>query len=297
MKKEIKIALTAIVALVVLFFGLNFLKGVSMFSDNNQYYVTFKNISGVDRNCPIYAEGVVVGSVSDISYDYSHAKPTQLLALINKQMVIPDGTTAEIKSDLMGNTQVNLILGDYSNASIPPGGTIAGNDSEETMAKLKAMIPTMESMVPKLDSILTSLSIILSDPAILNILDNTDQLTANLTKTSQQLNTLTAQLNKGVPGLMEGASRVLDNSETLTANLSAVDVEGTMSKVNQTLDEVNATMAKINSPEGTIGKMISDPDLYDNLNSTMADADSLMIDLKNHPKRYVHFSLFGKNDK
>ncbi len=297
MKKEVKIALAAIVALVVLFFGLNFLKGISMFSDNDQYYVTFKNVSGVDKNCPIYAEGVVVGSVSDITYDYSHSKPTQLLALIKKQMVIPEGTRAEIKSDLMGNTQVNLILGDYSNASIQPGGTILGNDGEETMAKLKAMIPAMERMVPKLDSILGNLNTILSDPAILSILSNTDQLTANLTKTTDQLNTLTAQLNKDLPGMMGKADNVLENTQTLTANLAGVDVEGTMNKVNQTLDEVNSTMAKINSTDGTIGKMMNDAALYDNLSSTMADADSLMIDLKAHPKRYVHFSLFGKKDK
>ncbi len=297
MKKEVKIALAAIVALVVLFFGLNFLKGISMFSDNDQYYVTFKNVSGVDKNCPVYAEGVVVGSISDITYDYSHSKPTQLLALIKKQMVIPEGTRAEIKSDLMGNTQVNLILGDYSNASIQPGGTILGNDGEETMAKLKAMIPAMERMVPKLDSILGSLNTILSDPAILSILSNTDQLTANLTKTTDQLNTLTAQLNKDLPGMMGKADNVLENTQTLTANLAGVDVEGTMNKVNQTLDEVNSTMAKINSTDGTIGKMMNDPALYDNLSSTMADADSLMIDLKAHPKRYVHFSLFGKKDK
>ncbi len=297
MKKEVKIALTAIVALVVLFFGMNFLKGVSMFSDKAQYYLTFKNIAGVSKNCTVYADGVAVGTISDISYDYSHTKPTQLLALINKQMVIPEGTVAEVKSDLMGNTQVNLILGDYSNAAIQPGGTIAGDDSEEMMAKLKAMIPAVESMVPKLDSILTSLNIILSDPAIINILSNTDQLTANLTKTSEELNTLTAQLNKDMPGLMDRAGRVLSNTDTLTANLAAVDVEATMSKVNQTLDEVNTTMAKINSTEGTIGKMMNDPALYDNLSATMADADSLMIDLKAHPKRYVHFSLFGKKDK
>ncbi len=124
MKKEVKIALVAIVALVALFFGLNFLKGVSMFSANNEYYLAFKNIAGVAKNCPIYADGVVVGSVDNITYDYSHEKPTQIIALLRKKMVIPEGTMAEIKTDLMGNTQINLLLGKYSNPPLEPGGTI-----------------------------------------------------------------------------------------------------------------------------------------------------------------------------
>ena len=110
MKKEIKIALAAILALVVLFFGLNFLKGQKLFSSDELYYVSYGNVSGVERNTPVYADGVKVGRVGDIIYDYSHQKPTLLTIAIDKMMRIPLGSSAEVKSDLMGNTQVNLLL-------------------------------------------------------------------------------------------------------------------------------------------------------------------------------------------
>lgn len=292
MKKEVKIALVAILGIIVLFFGMNFLKGLDMFSNSDMYYISYGNVSGVEKNTPIYADGVKIGSVSDVIYDYSHQKPTILAIALDKEMRIPAGSTAEVKSDLMGNTQVNLLLATNLRERINPGDTIKGNEDADLMVRLKAMIPTVEKLGPKLDSILTSLNAILSNPAIQATLANAQTISTDLTTTTKQLNQLMAQLNQNVPGMLNKANTVLDNTTTLTGNLAAVDVQSTMNQVNQTLADVQKTIDNINSNKGTLGLLMNDPSLYNNLNSTMAHADSLVIDLKSNPKRYVHFSVW-----
>lgn len=292
MKKEVKIALVAISGLIILFFGLNFLKGLSVFSDNDIYYVTFKNVSGVEKNTPVYADGVNVGIVNEIVYDYSHEKPTLITIAVSKQMRIPLGSKAEVASDLMSNTQVNLLLANNMRERVAPGDTIQGAEEDGTIARLKAMLPAVEAMVPKLDSILYSLNTLLADPALKQIVHNAEHVTANLNTTTKELNRLMGTLNKDVPGMMKKVDVVLDNTEVLTGNLSQLDLQNTLSQVNATLAGVQQTVDKLNSADGTVGKLLNDPSLYENLNATMAHADSLVIDLKAHPKRYVKFSIW-----
>ncbi len=295
--KEIKIALVAIAGIVVLFFGLNFLKGMSVFSDDNTYYVEFSDISGLSSSNPIYADGYKVGVVKGIQYDYSKNKKILVRIDLNKDMRIPKGSSAEIVSDLMGNVKMNLLLANNPRERVEPGETIQGAQNEGMMGKIATLVPVVEKMLPKLDSILASVNMLLADPAIANSLHNIQTITGNLTTSTQQLNVLMASLNNNVPGMMKKANGVLDNTNTLTANLAAVDVAGTMTKVNRTLANVEDITSKLNSNNGTLGLLMNDPGLYNNLNSTMGSADSLLIDLRQHPKRYVHFSLFGRKDK
>ena len=138
---------------------------------------------------------------------------------------------------------------------------------------------------------------LLSDPAISSSIHNIDQITANLSSTTNELHHLSANLKTQMPGMMEKADNVLANTNTLTKNLSDLDIAMTMAKVNNTLQNVEQMTAKLNSNDGTLGLLMRDQELYRNLSSTMSHTDSLMIDLKQHPKRYVHFSIFGKKDR
>lgn len=295
--KEVKIALVAIAGVVVLFFGMNFLKGLNIFSSEDNYYVQFSDITGLSSSSPVYADGFKVGVVKDIIYDYTHTEGSKVLIGVDKQLRIPQGSSAEIVSDMLGNVKVNLLLANNPREKVAPGGLIKGLINDGAMGKLQDMVPAVEKMLPKLDSIMTSLNAILADPAIRQSLHNVQTITDNLTTSTAQLNTLMAGLNKNVPGMMAKANNVLDNTETLTANLAAVDVASTMRQVDQTIANVQQLTAKLNSKEGSLGLLMNDTQLYDNLNSTMRNADSLVIDLRQHPKRYVHFSVFGRKDK
>ena len=295
--KEVKIAIVAIVVLVVLFLGMNFLKGLDLFSSESKYYISFKDISGLSSSCPIYADGYQVGVVRNIQYDYGQTKDIIVEASINKDMRIPKGSSAEIVSDLMGNVKVNLLLANNMRERINPGGTIVGGINDGAMGQMKDLIPIVQKMLPKLDSILCSVNTLLQDPAIANSLHNVETVTGNLTTSTRQLNTLLGTLNRRVPGLLAKADNVMDNTEVITGKLAKVDVDGTMQKVNTTLQNVQEFTHQLNNNQGSLGLLMRDPNLYYDLNATVKSADSLLIDLKAHPKRYVHFSIFGKKDK
>lgn len=295
--KEIKIALVTILGIVLLFFGMNFLKGLNIFSTSNEYFIEFKNISGLSASSPIYADGYRVGTVKDIIYDYTGEHPARVQIDVDKQMRIPLGSTAEIETDMLGNVKVNLLLANNPRERIEPGSLIQGVVSAGTMGKVAEMLPAVEKMLPKLDSIMASLNLILGDPSIRQSLHNIEDITADLTTSTKELNTLMASLNHNVPTLMTKANGVLDNTQQLTANLAAVDVAATMQEVDATIANVRTLTERLNSNEGTLGLLMNDPSLYNNLNATMASADSLLVNLREHPKRYVHFSLFGKKDK
>ena len=295
--KEIRIALVAVVGILVMYFGINFLKGINLFSTNNTYYMTFDDIQGLGASTPIYADGYKVGTVDKVDFDYSGDGPIKVKADINKDLRIPAGSKAEIEKDIMGNLQVNLLLANNPRQRIEPGGVIPGYVNAGMMGKAAELVPVVEKMLPKLDSILTNVNALLADPALAASLHNVETITNNLTVSTRELNTLMAGLNKQVPGMIGKANGMLDNTNRLTANLAGLDVQGTLNRVNATLEGAQKFTDQLNSGKGSLGLLMNDTKLYDNLTSTMSHADSLVIDLKAHPKRYVHFSIFGKKDK
>ena len=295
--KEIQIALVAVVGIIVLYFGLQFLKGMTLFSNDNRYFVKFQDVSGLSVASPIFANGYRVGVVETIEFNYENTGEIVASIGVDKNMQVPKGSRAEIATDLMGNVKVQLVLGNVADGFVAPGDTITGAQQVGAMGKAADMIPTIQQMLPKLDSILVSVNTLLADPAIASSLHNVDQITANLSRTSQDLSQLTAQLNRQMPQMLKNADGVLANTNQITKNLNELDIAATMTSVNSTLKNVEQMTATLNSKEGTLGLLMRDPGLYNNLNSTLMHADSLMMDLKQHPKRYVHFSVFGKKDK
>lgn len=295
--KEVKIALVAIVGVLILFFGMNFLKGLNLFASSNDYYIEFDDISGLSSSSPVYAGGFPVGTVKAIEYDYSNTRPTKVLIALNEDMQVPVGSSAKIVSDMLGNVKIDLIVGGDFQHLLKPGGIMEGSIDNGAMGQISAMIPAIEKMLPKLDSILGSLNTLLADPSIAESLHNIQTISGNLTTTTSELNTLMSELNGNVPTMLHKANGVLDNTEKLSSNLAAVDFRETMEQVNQTINNVEAVTSKLNSNQGTLGLLMNDPSLYNNLSATMSAADSLLLDLKAHPKRYVHFSLFGRKDK
>lgn len=291
--KEVQIALVAIVGIVVLFFGLSYLKGLSLFSNDNIYYIKFSNVGGLSASSPVYARGLRVGTVKALDFDFEEADEITAQIMLDQRLLLPAGTTATLESDMLGNIKINLIFPEDLNVSkLAQGDTIVGAVNAGIMAQAADLLPSIKQMLPKIDSILVSLNTLASDPALANSLHNVDQITGNLKTSTRELNVLMAQLNHEVPGMMTRANTVLDNTSELTGKLNELDLAATMEKVDATLENVHEMTEALNSKKGTLGLLMNDPGLYDNLNMTMRSADSLLIDLRKHPKRYVHFSVF-----
>lgn len=298
--KEVRIALVAIVGLVVLFFGLHFLKGMPIFSNDDVYYVTFDNIDGLTVSNGVFADGYQVGNVKAIDYNYKERGKVVVALQVDNDLRIPKGSSAEISKDLMGNIQLNLLMANNPRERVEPGDTLQGTNASGLMGSVQQLMPQIEQMLPKIDSILTSVNMLLADPSIVRSLHNIETVSANLTTTTAGLNQLVGQVNQRVPGLMAKADYAVgkagttfDNTSRLTGKLADLDIASTMAKVDQTMANVQRVTDQLNGKNGTAGLLVNDRALYDNLNATMRSADSLLIDLKSHPKRYVHFSLFG----
>ena len=210
-------------------------------------------------------------------------------------MKIPTGSSAELITEMLGTVKMNLLLNHESNTYYNEGDTLPGTANTGLLgAAEKELLPKVEQMLPKLDSILGSLNKLLADPALSKTLHNAEQLTASLNATSTQLNKL---MVTDVPKLTSNVTAITENLKTISDNLKDVDYAATIAKADSTLHNVYLLTDKLNRKDNSLGLLMNDSSLYNTLNATTANAASLLEDLKAHPKRYVHFSLFGKKDK
>lgn len=294
MRKEVKIGLIGIAALAMLIFGINYLKGVRMFQSSSCYYVEYTNINGLATSSPVFASGYKIGLVRDI--EYNHANPGHVVVEVelDKDMNIPKGSSGELVTEMLGTVKMNLNFNLESKDFYQPGDTLPGVVNNGLMGVAENLMPKVESLMPKMDSILNSLNQLLDHPALTGTLENTEKLTANLNQTTQQLNQF---MRNDLPQLTGRMLTITDNLSTISNDLKDIDYAQTFSKIDSTLYNVQLLTSKLNSKDNTLGLLFNDPTLYNNLNTTTANAASLLEDLKTHPKRYVHFSLFGKKDK
>lgn len=294
MKTEVKIGLTGVVALVALFLGINFLKGVKLFSASDVYYISFSNTKGLAKSSPVFADGYKVGIVSNIKYDYNHPGEVIVEISTDKGLRIPKGSTAQLDEAVLGGCTLNMLLATNLREAYHPGDTIKGSDSNGLMAKLGGMVPQLEQVVAKVDTLVAALNTLASNPSLPVILQNAELVTGNLNTSSRHLNQL---LGNDIPQMAGTFTQAGDKISLLADGLNKLDLKATLDSVNQTLNSVHDLMAQIQSPDGTLGQLMTNASVYDNLNHTVQSADSLLTDFKAHPKRYIHFSVFGKKDK
>lgn len=294
MKREVKIGLTGIVALITLFFGLNFLKGIKLFSGSDLYYISFKDAKALSKSSTVYADGYDIGIVSNVFYDYDHPGNVLVEISVDHNVKIPHGTIAALDEAMLGGCTLNMTMGPNPADRYMPGDTIVGTAANGLMAAATNVMPQVERVLAHVDSLILTLNTLANSPNLPQILQNAELITANLNESSVQLNHL---LKQDIPHITSTLNKVGDNAVTLTDNLSALNLQATLNKVDNTMDNLQAATNKLNDPSNNLGLLLNDTMLYSNMNTTVNSATNLLEDLKANPQRYVHFSLIGKKAK
>lgn len=295
--KNVKIALTVLVGMALLYWGINYLKGVNLLTPANRYFTEVKSTDGLLEAAPVTVNGFQVGQVREITYDYQKNKITVMLAM-EKEMAIPEGSTLNMVSGLMGGASLVLNLGD--GPAMKPGGFIPTTEVPGLMDHVTDnVLPMVNGMLPKVDSIMNNVNGLTGDPALATALMRLDGITRQLQSSSQQLTLLMTNLNRSIPGVMGNVSGITGNLNgassditELTASLKQLPLDSTVKTLNATLANLQALSEQLNDKNSTLGKVVNDRELYDNANHAIASLDSLLTDIKAHPKRYINVKVF-----
>lgn len=288
--KEVTIGVVSIISLVLLYIGVNYLKGINLFRPANHYYVACSNVKDVTISSPVFVEGFKVGLVRSISYDYSTTGKILVEISLEKSMRINKGSYISLEKTLLSGGELHIHLNKYVDEYLKSGDTIEGRSPEDMMASVQEkMLPQIIDLLPKLDSILYSLQILVSHPALSQSLDHIEKTTASLEISSRRLNQL---LGNDVPVIASNLKTTTDNFAALSEEMKNLNLKGCIQSLNLTIDNLGQTTTKLNAKDNSLGLLLNDTSLYNNLNETVVNASNLLIDLKQNPKRYVRFSLF-----
>lgn len=287
--KELVIGLTTFATVVCFIWGYNFLRGKNVFTQKRDYHAFYENVHGLEVGQPVTINGYKIGQVTSISFDYSFNAPLLVSFNISKPIEFTKDSKVRIYDmDIMGSKGLQVQIG-TSNLMAVPGDTLSGDiKSSLTDRVTQQLFPIKEGtekLVGVLDSTLHSITN-LADKTSLLIETNRNSLNNVVSNIDTLSGVLSAQRNK--------LNSIVTNFGRFSDELAKVNVNNTVVNLNKTLSNLNGVISEVNSGNGTIGKLLKKDDLYTELNSTIGALDLLLEDMRKNPKRYVHFSLFGR---
>lgn len=314
---ETKVGALTAIAITLLILGFNFLKGKSLLKTGNFLYAKYTDAKGLMVSNPVYANGFQIGSIYDIENEDENLKNIIITIKLKSSYNIPTSSVASISSNPLGTSSIEINLG-KDGAFLHTGDTLKTINSESLMGEVKAaLLPVTNQLkhtMHSLDTVLLNINTIF-DPNTKNnlqqVIANLNKTTASLTESSISIQTMLDKqsgaiaqsmnnLNSFTKNLANNNDKItgtLDNLQTTTNNLSKADIQGSITELKKSVQTLNNVLDKINSGKGSLGLLLNDKTLYNNLTNTVRSANILVDDLKTHPKRYVNISVFGRKDK
>lgn len=307
---ETKVGILAALAITLLILGFNFLKGKNLLERKNTIYAVFPRVDALSPSDPIKINGLQVGLVSDLEEKDENLSGVVVALNITKKINIPENSYAMIMSSPLGSSTLNIVLG-TSEKYIQEGDTLVTRASGGIMEDLKGTLsPTVDKVngtLKSLDSLVEQVGVVLDPKTKVNL----QNVIANLATASSSLTTLLNAQNGALAASLNNMSaftgnlkknndsinRIIRNVDVMTQKFASLDLEATLTKLQAAVDNLNVSLNKVNKGDGTLGLLMNDPKLYNNLNATTNSLNILLQDLRLHPKRYVNVSVFGKKDK
>ena len=300
MNKELKIGFVALLAIVALFIGVNYLKGLDVLNPSRKFYAKYENIGGLKVGSSVFVNGYQVGMVSNIDLLANENQQLLVTISIEKDFDIPKNSILKIvNQDLMGTKSVNLILGDAASFAADEDTLISGMEGslqQEVSAQILPLKIKTEELIGSIDSVMTIITAILDKDArenLSNSLQSLDQTFLLMNQSMIKVNQIVDQNDERISSIVKNLEANNDEITNILKNFSNISDDIAKSNIKNLLTSLSAASKKINDSEGSLGMLINDKDLYLNLEKSSKELEALIKDIKANPKRYVSFSIIG----
>ncbi|MEN8817479.1 MAG: MlaD family protein [Nonlabens sp.] len=301
--KEIKVGILTVAAIALFIFGYQYLKGRNLLEDDRTFYAVYDNVEGLTASAPVTINGLRVGNIDNI--DFLDGSGRLLVKFhVNESFNFSSESVASVYSTSLIGGKALAIIPDYDSKArlAKPGDTLKSNTDDgfqgKVMDEFLPMKDKIEHMIVSADSVLTAVNETLNPKTRLTISSSLEEVN----KTLVQIRKLSLNANSLLTDNREQLDRTIGNLDTTTKNFAAisdtlakVEIAGTVKELESAIAKFNIVLDDIASGKGSLGKLMTDDKLYENLEKTTRQAEMLMQDIKLNPKRYVHFSVFGKN--
>ena len=303
-KKEIIIALLVLLTIGIFYYGFGYLKGSNLFAAGKTYYAVYNNVAGINNDDPVSVNGYRIGKIRTSKLVPEEGKVILELEISYGGIAIPSNSRAIIaNTGLLGGKEIDIEMG-TSNVMLEEGDTIRSGTEEDIFSSLSSSLEPFEKKaleaVVSIDSVMKLMQSVLNQKNRTNLessLKDVAETMDNLNATSGELKGLIASESSKIKSIIDNLNKVSSDFTQVSDSLKDIKFNETIKRVNASLDNANQLLTKINSGEGTIGKLVNNDSLYMYLEAASKDLDLLLIDLKENPKQYVHFSVFGRKDK
>ena len=289
--KNVRIGVTFLISLGMIYFGLNFLKGVNIFKKQNNYISVFDNVNNLNISSPILVNGYQIGLINSISMMQNDSMNLAVEIRLDKGFRVKKGSKLEFSTDFLGSSSVSLLVNPYSTEYLSPGDTIAGTRAVGLMDGVAKVIPKTDSIMARIDSVSIALQNIATDPSWLSAIESLSKTMKQLEASSNSLTKVMANLEDDMPTIGNNFADITTNFKKVSKDLAQIDVNSTFNTLDSTMVNLKHLSESLTSKDNSLGKLTNDTQLHDSLTSTINSANLLLEDIRKNPEKYLSVRL------